>query len=93
MQLVPQLLILAPLPFLPESPRWLIYHDRAEEAREIIVKYHGGGDPTSPVAVLEYEEIVATLAFEKTQEKPTYRGLLATKGNRWRMGIILILSC
>lgn len=34
--------------FLDESPRWLCYKDREEEAFNILVKHHGGGDPNDP---------------------------------------------
>jgi MFS family permease len=60
--------------FLPETPRWLIAHDRNEEALAVMVcntkktwkiltdtikvKYHGEGDRNSPIVQLEYREMI-----------------------------------
>jgi MFS family permease len=47
--------------FFPESPRWLIAHDRQEEALRVFAKYHGDGDEQSPIVQLEYQEILDQL--------------------------------
>jgi len=44
--------------FFPESPRWLIHKDRAEEGLAILAKYHGDGDANSPLVQLQYREIM-----------------------------------
>lgn len=92
LQFVPSILCLIPLPFIPESPRWLIYKDRHDEAKDMLTKYHGNGDPNSPVVLLEYEEILQTLEYEKTVQKTTFKALVATRPNRWRFGITLAVG-
>lgn len=67
--------------------RWLIYQDRLDEAKAILVKYHGNGDEHSTVVALEYEEILRTLQHEKTVQKTDLKPLVGTRPNRWRLGI------
>ncbi|KAH8705908.1 general substrate transporter [Talaromyces proteolyticus] len=88
LQLTPSVLSIVPLAFMPESPRWLIYQDRHEEARAMIVKYHGGGDVDAPIVALEYEEICQAIAYEKETRKIEFKALLATRPNRWRFGVV-----
>jgi MFS family permease len=43
--------------FIPESPRWLMAHDRSDEAIAFLVKYHGNGNPNARLVRLEIEEM------------------------------------
>jgi hypothetical protein len=53
--------------FFPESPRWLIAHDRREEALAIFAKYHGEGDEHSPVVQLQYHEIIEQMSLTRNE--------------------------
>lgn len=53
------------LPFIPESPRWLTYQGRFEEARLVVAQANSNGDLSDPVALTVYKEILDTLEFEK----------------------------
>ncbi|KAG8414168.1 hypothetical protein J3459_014996 [Metarhizium acridum] len=55
------------LPFVPESPRWLIRQDRYEDARLVVAQTNADGNLTDPVAMTVYKEIVDTLEWEKKQ--------------------------
>lgn len=55
------------LPFVPESPRWLIRQDRYEDARLVVAQTNADGNLTDPVAMTVYQEIVDTLEWEKKQ--------------------------
>ena len=73
------------LQFVPESPRWLISHDRHEEARDILGILHSGEHEQVQV---QYREIVDTIAFEKENNVSMLQAL-SKKSNRKR----LLLTC
>jgi hypothetical protein len=72
-----------------ESPRWLISKDRDDEARDIITKYHGNGNPNDPIINIEMQEIKQALHIDNDVIKNTsYMSFFATKGNRLRLLIL-----
>ena len=64
-QLVPCVLLLAGLPFIPESPRWLAKVDRSDEAIKILAEIHTGGNVNDPLVVAEWEEITTVMEAER----------------------------
>lgn len=79
--------------FFPESPRWLIAHDRREEALAIFAKYHGEGDENSPVVQLQYHEVIDNLHATK-DDNPwwDFRELVNTRGARYRLYMVIGMS-
>lgn len=58
--------ILCLLPFLPESPRWLVQHEKVEEATEVIARLEGAGASVSDRDVVkERDMIVASVEQEQ----------------------------
>ncbi|KAM3554467.1 hypothetical protein MY1884_006123 [Beauveria asiatica] len=55
------------LPFIPESPRWLVARDGYEDARVVVALTNANGDLDDPVAMAVYKQIVDTLEWEKKQ--------------------------
>lgn len=65
---------------MPFSPRWLIHHDREEEARDVLVSLRGLPHD-HPLLELEFLEIKAQSLFEKRTEKEKFPHL--ERSNTW----------
>ena len=59
-----------------QSPRWLIDHDREEEALTIPSDLHGGGDANNELVQLEFSEIKQQVVFERNEGAKSYLDLL-----------------
>ena len=53
------------LPFIPESPRWLVYQGRSEAALKVVAQTYANGDATNPIVLAAFKEIVDTINYEK----------------------------
>ncbi|GFF48396.1 lactose permease [Aspergillus udagawae] len=93
LQIIPSVIQLIFIYWIPESPRYLINKERHEEALAILTEYHGGGDVLNTVVQFEYREIKETIRLEKEAgSKSSYIDFFRTKGNLWRLAIIVSLG-
>ncbi|QGI85740.1 hypothetical protein CEK25_012469 [Fusarium fujikuroi] len=92
-QAVPSLIQITFIWWIPESPRWLMAHERHEEALNILAKYHANGDANNATVQFEYTEIKETIALEyQAQKSGSYLDFLRTRGNRYRLMLLVSLG-
>lgn len=77
LQCLPVTILLICMPWIPESPRWLVMKDRIDDARVVLLKLH---EPHE--ADIEMEQIKSQIAIDRTLpndwltmlfKKPSYR--------------------
>lgn len=92
-QAVPSIIQLCGIWWVPESPRFLLNKDRSEQALETLAKHHAGGDVNNATVQFQYREIKQTIQADREANKATsYADFLRTRGNRWRLAIIISLG-
>jgi MFS family permease len=92
LQIVPAVLCLAVLPFIPESPRWLMMKGREAEALDTLAVMGANGNALDPIVVTQFKQISETVAFEKSNKaSQNWVDAFSTKNNRKRM--MLACSC
>lgn len=84
LQLVPSLLQVMFVFFVPESPRWLISKDRDDQALADLIKYHAEGDESAELPLVEFAQIKKALEVENETRKRGYMELFQTAGMRRR---------
>ncbi|KAK9492575.1 general substrate transporter [Lipomyces doorenjongii] len=91
LQMGPSVFQLATIWFLPESPRWLVSNDRPDDAMEALKRYHGDGKETDLVK-LEFCEIQQVIKLEKESKLTSWKSLVSTSGNRYRLFLVLCMG-
>lgn len=88
LQMIPAIILVIGLVFLPESPRWLARNDRWEETQAVLTLVHGKGDPNSPFVKLELDEIRQMIDFERQNADVSIAELFRPRMlNRLHIGI------
>ena len=84
------ILILLSLPFLPESPRWLVQHGRLEEATDVFARL-GGKEATidDPSILSERDDIIASVEEERKLGQATW-GEVFTEGKNRNLSRVLL---
>jgi len=57
LQMIPAIVLMSAIPFMPRSPRWLASKDRWDEALEVLALLHANGNKLDPKVVTELQEI------------------------------------
>jgi sugar porter (SP) family MFS transporter len=93
LQGLPSALQLCFIWWVPESPRWLISKERYEEAESMLAFYHAEGDRNNATVQFSYQEMRETIRMEQdAKTNSSYMDFLKTKGNRWRLAILISLG-
>ncbi|KAJ1989678.1 hypothetical protein H4R33_001972 [Dimargaris cristalligena] len=75
-QIIPATLLIIGILFMPFSPRWLLDHDRDEEAIRVLARLRSNGDPTAPQVMEEFNHIKEEINFEREHSVRSYSQLL-----------------
>lgn len=93
LQVAPSVVQLVGICWVPESPRFLVSAGRPGQALAVLAEHHGGGDANNATVVFEYREIKETIAAEdKANRSTSYLDFFKTRGNRWRLAIVVSLG-
>lgn len=93
LQIVPSVIQLTFVYWLPESPRYLVDRDRNNEALLVLAQHHAGGNPYDAVVQFEYQEIKQTIQLDRDADRASsYLDFARTRGNRRRLAILVSLG-
>ncbi|KAF7716871.1 MFS-type Sugar/inositol transporter [Penicillium ucsense] len=87
-QAVPAVLLVCGILFLPESPRWLIEHDKEAAGRAVLTRLHLNANASNQELVdRELHQIHESVLYEKQLAVRSWRQLLFSR--QWRYRILL----
>lgn len=93
LQVAPSVVQITFIWWLPESPRYLVNEGRSDEALLVLARHHAGGDVQDAIVQYEYQEIKQAIRMGRDADRAaTYMDFVRTRGNRWRLAIIVSLG-
>ncbi|KIV95803.1 hypothetical protein, variant 2 [Exophiala mesophila] len=79
--------------FLPESPRWLFAHGKREQARSLLTKWHGYGNPDSAWVKLQLAEYEEYLELDGSDKRWwDYSGIVKKRSSLYRVLVACVFS-
>lgn len=78
-QIIPAGILGALILLFPESPRWLMDHDRHQEALQTLAKLHSNNDINNTWVLAEYEQIKSTIQDERKMALRVYTSSSRTR--------------
>ncbi|KAI1262736.1 MFS sugar transporter-like protein [Xylariaceae sp. FL1019] len=88
-QIIPAVVLAALILLFPESPRWLIDHNKSDEGLATLAKLHAQGDVHDPWVRAEFDQIQENITYEHEHEAKSYSELFKNKSAFRR----LFLAC
>ncbi|EJU04674.1 hypothetical protein DACRYDRAFT_104550 [Dacryopinax primogenitus] len=93
LQSLPSLIILTFVWRIPETPRWYMSQDKEDKAKEILVKYHAGGNEDSLVVKIELDEMRELISVNGADKRWwDWRCLFDTRANRHRFALVAAIA-
>ncbi|KAH8697871.1 lactose permease [Talaromyces proteolyticus] len=93
-QLISSVFVAIGVWFIPESPRWLMAHDRTEDATAVLAKYHGEGDANHPIVLLQVKEMQRSIITDGSDKAWwDYRELYTGHSARHRLICAIGMAC
>ncbi|TFK23886.1 hexose carrier protein [Coprinopsis marcescibilis] len=85
-QLAFSVILLSTIPWLPESPRWLLAHGHLEEGVGVLVALEGNGASPSSEVIVQQRDAILNAARMDREVAVTWRDVI--KGNTGNTGMI-----
>ncbi|KAJ6076550.1 hypothetical protein N7499_008531 [Penicillium canescens] len=92
LQVAPAVFLGLLIMFFPESPRWLIDHNKAEEGLKTLAKLHAHGNENDPWVQAEFAQIQESINFEHENEAKSYVELLTHRSSFRRLFLCCALQ-
>ncbi|KAJ6142949.1 hypothetical protein N7471_002402 [Penicillium samsonianum] len=92
LQVAPAVFLGVLISFFPESPRWLIDHNRTEEGLQTLAKLHAHGDENDAWVQAEFAQIQESITFEHEHEAKSYLDLFTDRPSFRRLFLCCALQ-
>ncbi|KAK5791223.1 hypothetical protein VI817_006532 [Penicillium citrinum] len=92
LQILPAVILGLLITVFPESPRWLIDHNRGEEGLKTLAKLHAHGDESDAWVQAEYAQIQESITFEHEHEAKSYVELFTNRSSFRRLFLCCALQ-
>ena len=89
-QLVFSVILLATIPWLPESPRWLLAHGHVEEGTAVLAALHGDQVSIKDDEVVHQRDAILEAVRLETENAPAWGDLLRGRGGNGTLKRLLL---
>ncbi|KIW15386.1 hypothetical protein PV08_05432 [Exophiala spinifera] len=92
LQIVPAIFLGLLIFMFPESPRWLMVHNKPDQALKVLAHLHAHGNEQDPWVMAEYEQIQSSIAYERDHEAKSYLELFKSRSSFRRLFLCCALQ-